>query len=66
MCLAWRNLPKDKARFLLSVGGVALAILLILILGGFVSGLNVQVIARSSSLRPGPRWRAAAWSPVWE
>lgn len=43
MRLAWRNLIQDKPRALLSVVGVALAIMLILILGGFVSGLNLQV-----------------------
>ncbi|HET7421238.1 MAG TPA: ABC transporter permease [Candidatus Dormibacteraeota bacterium] len=43
MNLAWRNLIQDKTRAGLSVLGVALAIMLILVLGGFVSGLNVQV-----------------------
>lgn len=43
MLLAVRNLLQEKTRLFLSVGGVALAIMLILILSGFVSGLNVQV-----------------------
>ena len=43
MSLATRNLLQDKTRLLLSVGGVALAIMLILILTGFVSGMNLQV-----------------------
>ena len=43
MSLATRNLLQDKTRLGLSVGGVALAIMLILILGGFVSGMNQQV-----------------------
>ena len=43
MSLATRNLLQDKTRLLLSVAGVALAIMLILILTGFVSGMNLQV-----------------------
>ena len=43
MSLAARNLLQDKTRLLLSVAGVALAIMLILILTGFVSGMNLQV-----------------------
>ena len=43
MSVAWRNLIQDKTRALLSVAGVALAIMLILILGGFVAGMNEQV-----------------------
>ncbi len=43
MNLAGRNLLQDKTRLLLSVAGVALAIMLILILTGFVSGMNLQV-----------------------
>ena len=43
MNLAARNLLQDKTRVLLSVAGVALTIMLILILTGFVSGMNAQV-----------------------
>lgn len=43
MYVARRNLIQDKTRLLLSVVGVALAIMLILILTGFVSGLQLQV-----------------------
>ena len=43
MSLARRNLLQDKVRVLISVTGVALAIMLILILTGFVSGMNRQV-----------------------
>ena len=43
MTLAWRNLVQDKVRLGLSVTGVALAVMLILILTGFVSGMNLQV-----------------------
>ena len=45
MSLAWRNLLRDKTRLGLSVTGVALAVMLILILNGFVSGMNAQVSA---------------------
>lgn len=43
MNLAGRNLLQDKTRLALSVAGVALAIMLVLILTGFVSGMNLQV-----------------------
>lgn len=43
MNLAGRNLLQDMTRLLLSVAGVALAIMLILILTGFVAGMNQQV-----------------------
>lgn len=42
MQLAQRNLLKDKTRLALSVGGVALAIMLILLLNGFLSGMYRQ------------------------
>lgn len=45
MSLAWRNLLRDRTRLSLSVTGVALAVMLILILNGFVSGMNQQVSA---------------------
>ena len=45
MSLAWRNLLRDRTRRSLSVTGVALAVMLILILNGFVSGMNHQVSA---------------------
>lgn len=43
--LAFRNLFQHKFRLLLSVGGVALAIMLIVLLNGFLSGIYVQVTA---------------------
>jgi putative ABC transport system permease protein len=43
MLLARRVLLQDKLRLFLSVVGVALAIMLVLILGGFISGINQQV-----------------------
>jgi len=43
--LAFRNLFQQKYRLALSIGGVALAIMLILLLNGFLSGIYVQVTA---------------------
>jgi putative ABC transport system permease protein len=43
MSLAYRNLFQDKIRLVLSVGGVALAVMLILVLKGFLSGMNRQI-----------------------
>lgn len=40
MPIALRNLLKDKTRLALSIGGVALAVMLILILNGFLAGLT--------------------------
>jgi putative ABC transport system permease protein len=41
--LAYRNLMQDKLRFFISVSGVALAVMLILLLNGFLQGINQQV-----------------------
>jgi putative ABC transport system permease protein len=41
--LSARNLLQDKTRLALSIAGVALALMLILILTGFVSGINLQL-----------------------
>ena len=43
MSLARRNLFKDKTRMALSVGGVALAVMLILVLNGFLTGMYRQI-----------------------
>ena len=43
MSLARRNLFQDKTRLFLSIGGVALAVTLILILKGFLAGMNRQI-----------------------
>lgn len=43
MSLARRNLFQDKTRLALSIGGVALAVMLILILKGFLAGMNRQI-----------------------
>jgi putative ABC transport system permease protein len=43
MFLARRNLFQDKTRLALSIGGVALAVMLILIMTGFLEGMNRQI-----------------------
>ncbi len=43
MKIAWRNLLQDKTRLGFSIAGVALAVMLVLILNGFVTGLNAQI-----------------------
>ncbi len=45
MFIAQRNLFGDKGRLALSVAGIALAVMLILILGGFLSGVYQQATA---------------------
>jgi putative ABC transport system permease protein len=45
MFVARRNLLKDKIRLALSIGGVALAVMLILLLNGFLSGIYQQFAA---------------------
>ncbi len=45
MKLAWRNLIQERTRLTLSVLGVALAILLILLLQGFLTGMFQQIAA---------------------
>lgn len=43
--IAWRNLFDDRARLAISVGGVALSIMLVLLLNGFLTGMNQQITA---------------------
>ena len=43
MSLARRNLFQDKTRLALSISGVALAVMLILVLKGFLAGMNRQI-----------------------
>jgi len=45
MRLAWQNLIQERTRLALSVLGVALAILLILVLQGFLRGMFRQIAA---------------------
>jgi hypothetical protein len=44
MSLARRNLFQNKVRLLLSAAGVALSVMLILILNGFLSGVGVVLL----------------------
>ncbi len=39
--LAWRNLTHERTRLLISVGGVALAVLLILVMDGVFAGGDI-------------------------
>jgi putative ABC transport system permease protein len=43
MSLAFRNLAQDRTRLFLSAAGVALAVMLVLLLNGFVTGFNRQL-----------------------
>jgi putative ABC transport system permease protein len=43
MRLAYRNLFQNKTRLALSLGGVALAVMLILLLNGLLAGMNTQI-----------------------
>lgn len=43
MSLALRNLAQDRTRLVLSVAAVALAVMLVLLLNGFVTGFNQQL-----------------------
>lgn len=45
MSLARRNLFQDKTRLALSIAGVALAVMLILMLKGFLAGMHRQIIS---------------------
>ena len=45
MFLARRNLFQDTTRLALSISGVALAVMLILLLNGFLSGMYRQIAA---------------------
>lgn len=45
MLVAWRNLSRDRTRFALSVAGVAVSIMLILVLRGYLDGTYQQASA---------------------
>ena len=45
MLLAYRNLVKDKTRLFISISGIALALMLILLLNGFLAGINQQIVS---------------------
>lgn len=43
--LAWRNLARERTRLAISVGGVALAVVLILVMGGVFAGAEEHAVA---------------------
>ncbi|MCL7453921.1 MAG: ABC transporter permease, partial [Anaerolineae bacterium] len=43
--LAWRNLTRERTRLAISVGGVALAVVLILAMGGIFAGAEEHAVA---------------------
>lgn len=53
--IAWRNLFKDKIRFLISIGGVAFSVFLILILLGLYSGWTEKIVRYIDSV-PADLW----------
>ena len=53
--LAWRNLTEDRTRLAISVGGVALAILLILVMSGVFAGSEEHAVAYIKN-QPAPLW----------
>lgn len=57
--LAWANLIHERVRLAISIGGVALAILLILILNGFFAGFQQQAVSYIRN-QPAPLWLAQA------
>ncbi|MEZ4666496.1 MAG: FtsX-like permease family protein [Anaerolineae bacterium] len=57
--LAWANLIHERVRLAISVGGVALAILLILVLNGFFAGFQQQAVSYIRN-QPAPLWLAQA------
>jgi len=53
--LAWRNLTHERTRLIISVGGVALAVLLILVTDGIFAGGEQQAITYLKN-QPAPLW----------
>lgn len=53
--LAWRNLVHERIRLAISVGGVALAVLLILIMGGIFAGSEEHAVLYIRR-QPAPLW----------
>jgi len=43
--LAWRNLVRERTRLAISIGGVALAVVLILVMGGVFAGAEEHAVA---------------------
>ncbi|HRQ41587.1 MAG TPA: FtsX-like permease family protein [Chloroflexota bacterium] len=53
--LAWRNLMHERTRLAISVGGVALAVLLILVMAGVFAGSEEHAVAYIKN-QPAPLW----------
>ncbi len=53
--LAWRNLTHERTRLIISVGGVALAVLLIMVMNGIFAGGEEQATAYIRN-QPAPLW----------
>lgn len=49
--IAWRNLVRERTRLVISVGGVAFAVLLILLLQGLYTGINEEAARYLRSVR---------------
>lgn len=60
--IAWKNLVREKTRLAISVGGVAFAVLLILILRGLYSGITAQATEYIRSVGA-DLWVAQAGTP---
>jgi putative ABC transport system permease protein len=60
--IAWKNLSREKARLAISVGGVAFAVLLILIIRGLYSGVTEQATKFVRSVQADV-WVAEAGTP---
>lgn len=48
--VAWKNLTHERGRFLISMGGVAFAVLLVLILSGLYQGWNTRIASYINSV----------------
>lgn len=57
--LAWRNLVHERTRLAISVGGVALAIVLILVVAGIFAGSEEHAVAYIKN-QPAPLWAMQA------
>ncbi len=57
--LAWRNLIHDRTRLFISAGGVALAVVLILVMAGVFAGSEEHAVAYIKN-QPAPLWMMQA------
>lgn len=60
--IAWRNLSRERTRLAISVGGVAFAVLLILVIRGLYVGITAQATSYIRSVRADV-WVAQAGTP---